>query len=57
MGRGADKIVVMDNGLVAEEGTHEALESFFFCRVMAWQELLKQDQIYAGLVKRRTWAA
>lgn len=30
MGRGADKIVVMDNGLVAEEGTHEALESIFF---------------------------
>lgn len=36
---GADKIVVMDQGLVAEEGTHE--------------ELLKSDNIYAGLVKRQ----
>jgi len=36
---GADKIVVMDEGLVAEEGTHE--------------ELLKNDNIYAGLVKRQ----
>jgi len=36
---GADKIVVLDEGLLAEEGTHE--------------ELLKNDQIYAGLVKRQ----
>jgi len=40
--RDADKIVVLDCGLVAEEGTHE--------------ELMKKGEIYAELCNVQTWA-
>ncbi|MGH2646137.1 MAG: ABC transporter ATP-binding protein [Ginsengibacter sp.] len=40
--RDADKIIVLDNGFVAEEGTHE--------------ELMKKGKIYADLYNGQAWA-
>jgi ABC-type multidrug transport system fused ATPase/permease subunit len=40
--RGADKIIVLNNGFVAEEGTH--------------QELMAKGEIYADLYNVQAWA-
>ena len=40
--RDADKIIVLDRGLIAEQGTHE--------------ELMKKGEMYADLCNVQTWA-